>query len=165
MKYNIFLFKNNFSISSMDLLDTHYNENEFQNCLLFSAGLFALYREYSCFAWKELYIVQENIKKDFVISKTLYRKQYNKFQQFQTQFFWSEIVIPLFYINIFRSHYLYTYLLFHCCLILSETSLTSPANLLPSSLHELMNVLACMLVYVCLHRNCYYYEFPVSTAP
>ena len=76
-----------------------------------------------------------------------------------------EILVSLSYINISKYLYLCAYLLFHFRLILSETSLTSLANLLPSSLHELMNVLACMLVYVCLHHDCYYYEFPVSTAP
>ena len=48
--------------------------------------------------------------------------------------------------------------------ILGETSLTSLANLLPSSLHEFMNMLACLYMSVSI-LNCYYCEFPVSTAP
>ena len=75
--------------------------------------------------------------------------------------YWREIIL-----NKYSTQFIFNqfYNIVSLDWILGETSLTSLANLLPSSLHEFMNMLACLYMSVSI-LNCYYCEFPVSTAP
>ena len=75
--------------------------------------------------------------------------------------YWREIIL-----NTYSTQFIFDqfYNIVSLDWILGETSLTSLANLLPSSLHEFMNMLACLYMSVSI-LNCYYCEFPVSTAP